>query len=94
MSALALTRRQPDRSSSIWPAIGAVGAPVVAALMFYYRYTTVRGTSDVVLLIGFMVGMVELLYFERDVLDREIGHIESNLEGNESERDEAISSGS
>ena len=76
MSALAWTRRDMDRITSVWPAIGAVGALIVLVLMFYHLFTAERRTFYVVIFIAVVVMTVELLYFEREVIEREIAKIE------------------
>lgn len=75
MSALAFTQRDTEHLTAVWPAVGAVGATGFFILMFYHLYSAQRGTFYAVLLITAVVLAVELLYFERDVIEREIPYL-------------------
>lgn len=75
MSALAFTQRDDARIRTIWPTVGAIGGGLSFVLMFYHLYTAERGTFYAVLLIAVAVFAVELLYFERDVLEDEIPYL-------------------
>ena len=76
MSALAFTQRSTDQFTAIWPAIGAVGATLFFVLMFYHLYTAERGTFYAVLIIAVVVALIEILYFERTIIEEEIPYIE------------------
>lgn len=80
VSALAVSRRDDDRITATWPVVGVIGAVLSFVLMFYHLYTTERGTFYAVLLIAVAVFSVELLYFERDVIEAEIPFIRHGAE--------------
>jgi amino acid transporter len=80
MSALAFTRRDTDRITAVWPAVGAVGAAFFLLLMFYHLYTAQRGTFYAVLVIAAAVLLVELLYFEREIIEEEIPYVEAGAD--------------
>lgn len=80
MSALAFTRRDTDRITAVWPAVGAVGAAFFLLLMFYHLYTAERGTFYAVLVIAVAVLLVELLYFEREIIEEEIPYVEAGAD--------------
>jgi len=75
MSALAFSRRKNARIAAVWPALGAVGAPLFFVLLFYHLYTAERQTFYGVVVLTVVVISVEVLYFERDVIKREITYI-------------------
>ncbi|GAA0666545.1 amino acid permease [Natronoarchaeum mannanilyticum] len=77
MSALAFAKRDTDRIAATWPAVGAVGASLFFLLMLYHLYTAERGTFYAVALIAAAVFAVELLYFERTVIEREIPYLDA-----------------
>ncbi|WP_247729048.1 APC family permease [Halovivax limisalsi] len=72
MSGLAVTQRASERITAIWPAVGVIGGTLSFALMLYHLYTAERGTFVTVILIAIAVFFVELLYFEREILEEEI----------------------
>jgi amino acid transporter len=74
-SYLAFTQRDTERVSALWPAVGAVGASLFFALMLYHLYAAERNTFYTVLLVAGVVFAVELLYFERDVIEEEITYL-------------------
>lgn len=82
MSYLAFTERDND-DADVHPvptAIGAVGALGFAPLMLYNLYTREPNTFWMVLVLGAFVVAVELLYFERDALERELSDLEDGVE--------------
>ncbi|WP_276255489.1 APC family permease [Halomontanus rarus] len=80
MGALAFAQRDTDRITAIWPAVGTVGGGLSFVLMFYHLYTAERGTFYAVVLIAVAVFAVELLYFERDILEEEIPSVDRDSE--------------
>jgi len=82
MSALAFTQRDTEYLTALWPAVGTVGATGFFILMFYHLYSAQRGTFYTVLVIAGVVLAVELLYFERTVIEQEIPYL--SAEGQQS----------
>ena len=80
ISVLALTQRDADRMATTWPAVGTVGGGLSFVLMFYHQYTAERGTFYAVVLITIAVVAVELLYFEREILEEEIPYVDRGAE--------------
>jgi amino acid transporter len=72
MSYLAFRQRDRDDVRALPPAVGAVGAAGFFPLMLYDLYTREPNTFYMVLVVGAVVVLVELLYFERDRLEREV----------------------
>lgn len=72
MNALTFPRRDTEQLTDVWPAIGSVGAVGFFVLMLYHLYSTERGTFYAVVIIAVMVFLIELLYFERSVIEEEI----------------------
>lgn len=75
MSFLAFRQRNTDQITAVWPAIGAIGATLFFILMFYHLYTAERGTFYAVLIIAIAVFLMEILYFERNIIEKEIPYI-------------------
>ncbi|WP_229380132.1 APC family permease [Haloterrigena salifodinae] len=73
MSALAFAKRDAERIAATWP---AVGSGLSFVLMFYHRYTAERGTFYAVLFLAVAVVAVELLYFERAVIEEETPYVD------------------
>jgi len=80
MSGLAFTRRNAAQINAIPPAVGAAGSTGFFGLMFYHLYVEQRGTFFAVLLIAAAVFLVELLYFERRIIEEEIPYVEPGAE--------------
>ncbi|WP_336034791.1 APC family permease [Halobacterium yunchengense] len=79
-SALAFRERDDAGVHPLPPAVGAVGALGFAPLMLWNLYTREPGTFWMVLAVGAFVLGVELLYFEREALERELGDVGDALE--------------
>ncbi|MBV0901436.1 APC family permease [Haloarcula salina] len=77
MSVLAFSRRDADGVNPIPPAIGAVGSAAFFPLMLYNLYSREPNTFYMVLVVAAAVVAVELLYFERSYLEREVTRVES-----------------
>jgi len=75
MSALAFTQRDAEPLTGLWPAIGTVGTSGFFVLLLYHLFRAERGTFYAVVLIAVAVVLVELLYFERAVIEEEIPYI-------------------
>ena len=75
MSYLAFRQRGHDDVGAVPPAIGALGAAAFFPLMLYNLYTRDPGTFYTVLAVAAAVLAVELLYFERDYLEREVEQV-------------------
>ncbi|WP_323674941.1 APC family permease [Halorubellus sp. PRR65] len=80
VSALAFAQRDRDAVDPVLPAVGAVGAFAFFPLMFLHLYAAQRETFWLVLAVAGVVIAVELLYFERDVVEREAEHVENVVE--------------
>ena len=76
MSYLAFRQCDHDDVRAGPPALGAVGAAAFFPLMLYDLYTREPGTFYTVLVVAVVVVAVELVYFERGYLDREVEQIE------------------
>jgi amino acid transporter len=72
MSYLAFRQRDRDDVRALPPAVGAVGAAGFFPLMLYNLYDREPNTFYMVLVVAAVVVVVELLYFERDRLEREV----------------------
>jgi amino acid transporter len=72
MSYLAFRQRSHDAVNPVLPAIGAGGALAFFPLMLYNLYSREPTTFYMVLAIAAVVVAVELLYFERDVIEEEV----------------------
>jgi len=72
MSYLAFRHRDHDGVNAVIPAIGTVGSLTFFPLMVYNLYTREPNTLYMVLGIATLVLTVELLYFERDVIEEEV----------------------
>jgi len=75
MSALAFSRRDADQIHPVPPVVGIVGALGFFVLMFYHLYVAERGTFYAVVLIAMAILAVEVLYFERRVIEEQIPYI-------------------
>lgn len=78
ISALALGQRDSVRSALI-PAVGVVGAVAAATALLYHLFTSELSTFVLVALLVIGVVTVEVLYFERELIEDEIAEIESEL---------------
>jgi len=75
VSYLAFKQRKNSEILGIIPAIGMVGTSGFFVLMFWHLYNAEPETFYSVIVITVSVITVELLYFERDVLEREIARL-------------------
>jgi ABC-type siderophore export system fused ATPase/permease subunit len=80
-SYLAFTQRDAEGIDALWPAVGTVGATLFFALVFFHLYSAERNTFDTVLVVAAVVLGVELLYFERDVVEEEVPYLGTPGEG-------------
>ncbi|WP_152039600.1 APC family permease [Salinigranum salinum] len=80
-SYLAFTQRDAEGIDALWPAVGTVGATLFFGLMFLHLYSAERNTFYTVLVVAAVVLGVELLYFERDVIEEEIPSLGTSGEG-------------
>ncbi|WP_254533746.1 APC family permease [Natrinema gelatinilyticum] len=80
MSVLAFTRRNADQINATPPVVGAAGSIGFFFLMLYHLYVEQRGTFFAVILIAAAVFLVELLYFERRIIEEEIPYITPGVE--------------
>ncbi len=72
VSALALGTRDREGVSAVPPAVGLAGTAAFFPLMLYRLATEEPATFRVVLLVAAAVLAAELLYFERETLEREV----------------------
>ncbi|WP_096395138.1 APC family permease [Halorubrum trapanicum] len=72
MSYLAFRQRDHDEVNAVIPAIGTVGSLAFFPLMLFNLYTREPNTFYTVLGIAAFVLAVELLYFERDIIEEEV----------------------
>ncbi|WP_424000107.1 APC family permease [Haloarcula salina] len=79
MSVLAFSQRDADDVNPVPPAVGAVGSAAFFPLMLYNLYSREPNTFYMVLVVAAAVVAVELLYFERSYLEREVTRIESGV---------------
>jgi len=79
MSYLAFRQRDQDQVNPVIPAAGTVGSAAFFPLMLYNLYTREPNTFYVVLGIAAFVLAVELLYFERDVIEEEVETFDSTV---------------
>jgi O-antigen/teichoic acid export membrane protein len=79
MSYLAFRQRDHDEVNAVIPAVGAVGALAFFPLMLYNLYTREPNTFYMVLGIAAVVLAVELLYFERELLEEEISEFDVEI---------------
>ncbi len=77
-SALAVTRRD-SMMTTLVPAVGMVGSTSAAIALLYHLYTSEFPTFVLVMLLVIGVVAVELLYFERDVIEPEFEHVEKEM---------------
>lgn len=80
LSTSAFTQPDSDQLTTIWLAIGAVGAAFFLDLRFFHLYTAERDTFYAVLIIALAVFFTEMFYFERNTLTEEIPYIEPDIE--------------
>ncbi|WP_254526053.1 hypothetical protein [Natrinema caseinilyticum] len=80
MSVLAFTRRNADQINATLPVAGATGSIGFFFLMLYHLYVEQRGTFFAVILIAAAIFLVELLYFERRLIEEEIPYITPGVE--------------
>ncbi|MBV0923716.1 APC family permease [Halomicroarcula limicola] len=76
MSYLAFRQRDAGEVSPLPPAVGAAGSALFFPLMLFNLYEREPNTFYTVLVVAAAVVAVELLYFERGYLEREIEQIE------------------
>ncbi|WP_251343755.1 APC family permease [Haloplanus halophilus] len=79
MSYLAFRRRGHDEVNAVVPAVGTVGALAFFPLMLYNLYDREPNTFYMVIGIAAVVLAVELLYFERDLIQEEVVEFESGI---------------
>jgi amino acid transporter len=77
MSYLAFRQRDRDDVRAVPPAVGFLGAAGFFPLMLYDLHDREPNTFYMVLVVAAVVVAVELLYFERDRLEREVERFES-----------------
>jgi amino acid transporter len=82
VSYLTFRERDHDEVNAIIPAVGAAGSLVFFQLMLYNLYTREPHTFYTVFGIAGFVLAVELLYFEREVIEEEVEAFEPELEVN------------
>lgn len=75
ISALAFTQREPWATALV-PATGAVGAAAAATALLYHLYTAEQGVFVTVIALGVVVVSVEVLYFKRELIEREFADLE------------------
>lgn len=78
ISALALTRRDSVVSALV-PAVGVVGTTAAAIALLYHLFTSEFPTFVLVVLLVVGVVAVELLYFERRLVERELSDVEERV---------------
>lgn len=76
VSYLALRQRDSDEVLGVVPAVGVAGTAAFFPLMFWHLWRAERGTFYAVVLVAAAVLAVELLYFERHAIEREIERFE------------------
>ena len=81
MSYLALAERDRDGVHPLPPAVGLVGAAGFFPLMLWNLYNREPQTFGMVVLIAVVVVAAETLYFERDVIKREVDEVERTVFG-------------
>ena len=78
VSALAVTRRD-SLATALGPSVGALGAGAAAVALLYHLYTSEFDTFVVVCALAVGVVAVEVLYFERELVERELSSVEESL---------------
>ncbi|MFB6095644.1 MAG: hypothetical protein ABEJ71_04210 [Halodesulfurarchaeum sp.] len=81
MSALAFRQRDHEGVNPVVPAVGLIGAAGFFPLMLWHLYRSEPGTFYTVVVITVAVFLVELLYFERETIEREIDAVEEQTLG-------------
>jgi len=61
--------------TNLIPAAGAVGAAAAATALLYHLYTAEQGVFVTVIALGVVVVSVEVLYFERELIEREFADL-------------------
>jgi amino acid transporter len=79
MSYLALRERDRDGVHPVPPAVGLVGTVVFFPLMLSHLARDQPGTFVTVVVLAVAVLGVELLYFERDAIEREVASVEETV---------------
>jgi amino acid transporter len=79
-SYLAVRQRDHEAVRPAIPAVAVLGVLGFLPLMFYHLYRAEPGTFYSVLAISVAVVGVEVLYFERDVIEAEVAEFESEIE--------------
>jgi len=77
MSYLAVRERDRDGVHPVPPAVGLVGTALFFPLMLYHLARDQPGTFVTVVVLAVAVLGVELLYFERETIEREVDAVES-----------------
>lgn len=90
MSYLAFSHRDHEAINPVPPAVGVVGCGGFQPVMLYHLYQAERTTFYIVLLLAIAAVTVELLYFERTLIEEEITDIEEDLIQTEDTLEEAI----
>jgi hypothetical protein len=80
MSYLAFRQRDHDGVNGVIPAVGTVGSLAFFPLMLYNLYTREPNTFYMVLGIAIGVIAVELLYFERELIEEEVTEFDPAVE--------------
>lgn len=80
MSYLAFEEKRKREMSRIFPMIGILGSIVFLPLMFWFLYTQERGIFISVLILATSIVLVELFYFERELLVEDIREAEAKIE--------------
>ena len=78
ISALAVTQRE-SLATALVPVLGTVGAAAAAIALLYHLYTSEFGTFVVVCALVVGVVAVEVVYFERELLESEVASAEEAL---------------
>lgn len=78
ISALAVTQRE-SLVTTLVPVVGVVGTTAAAIALLYHLFTSEFPTFVLVVLLGIGVGAVEVLYFERDLIEKEIERVEREV---------------
>ncbi|WP_435127933.1 APC family permease [Halobaculum sp. D14] len=81
MSALAVRHRDVDHVNPVPPLVGTVGSVGFVPVMLYHLYDAEFETFVMVCVLGVFVIGVELLYFERELLQEEVEMIENDVRG-------------
>ncbi len=72
-------RERENIQSAVIPAVGALGATATVAALLWHLFTAEIGVFWTVVAISVFVVVVELLYFERDHIERDIERVEDRI---------------